>query len=128
MVKLFMTAIVLLHAKRFHALTFSRLRNLRSIQTQLRCTSTDERSEETLKRSAILYCLKNFGSIAIPETEEKDHVKFYQNFDKDYLFKKLEYLQANEDYHQAKQLKLLRQKIISTSNDLSSGKLYSTSL
>lgn len=64
----------------------------------------------------------------MPETEEKDHVKFYQNFDKDYPFKELEYLQANEDHHQAMQLIRLKQKIISMSNDLSSGKLYSTLL
>ena len=69
-------------ARRSRAFKFPTFRNLRNIQTQFKCTSSDELSAVTLKISAINYCLTNCGSTIIPETEEKNFVKMYQNFSK----------------------------------------------
>ena len=107
-----------------HALTFSRLRNLRNIQTKLKSTSPDELNAVTLKISAVEYCLINFGSIDMPETEEKIFVKMYQNFSEDLLTKKLDSLQEEKRYLQAKDLELEKQRTILISRDSSSGKLY----
>ena len=120
MAKLFL----IVKRERSHALTFSRLRNLRNIQTKLKSTSSDELNAVTLKISAVEYCLINFGSIDIPETEEKIFVKMYQNFSGDLLSKKLDSLQAEKRYLQAKDLELEKQGTISISRDSSSGKLY----
>ena len=145
MAKLFLIVIVFLNAESSHAFPFSRLRNLRNIQTKLKSTSSDELNAVTLKISAVEYCLINFGSIDIPETEEKIFVKMYQNFSGDLLSKKLDslqeekrYLQAEKLNQQAKDLKQLdilqaekakdleleKQRTIFISRDSSSGKLY----
>ena len=114
MAKLFLIVIVFLNAESSYALTFSRLKNLRNIQTKLKSTSPDELNAVTLKISAVEYCLINFGSIDIPETEEKIFVKMYQNFSGDLLTKKLDslqeekrYLQEEKRYLQEKELKQL---------------------
>ena len=96
MAKLFLFVIVFLDAESSHAFKFSRLRNLRNIQTQLQCTSSNELSAVTLKRSAIEYCMINFGSIVIPEAKEKNFVLMYRDFNKKDLKKQLDYLQAIE--------------------------------
>ena len=145
MAKLFLIVIVFLNAESSHAFPFSRLRNLRNIQTKLKSTSSDELNAVTLKISAVEYCLINFGSIVIPETEEKIFVKMYQNFSGDILSKKLDSLQEEKRYLQAKDLKqqakdlkqldilqaekakdleLEKQRTIFISRDSSSGKLY----
>ena len=101
-------------------------------------TSPDELNAVTLKISAVEYCLINFGSIVIPETEEKTFVKMYQNFSGDILSKKLDSLQEEKRYLQEKDLKQLdilqaekakdleleKQRTIFISRDSSSGKLY----
>ena len=107
MAKLFLIVIVFLNAESSHAFPFSRLRNLRNIQTKLKSTSSDELNAVTLKISAVEYCLINFGSIDIPETEEKIFVKMYQNFSGDLLSKKLDSLQAEKRYLEQKELKQL---------------------
>ena len=138
MAKLFLIVIVFLNAESSHALTFSRLRNLRNIQTKLMSTSPDELNAVALKISAVEYCLINFGSIDIPETEEKIFVKMYQNFSGDLLTKKLDSLQEEKRFRQeeklkqldilqaekAKDLELEKQRTIFISRDSSSGKLY----
>ena len=107
MAKLFLIVIVFLNAESSRAFPFSRLRNLRNIQTKLKSTSSDELNAVTLKISAVEYCLINFGSIDIPETEEKIFVKMYQNFSGDLLSKKLDSLQEEKRYLQEKELKQL---------------------
>ena len=79
---------------------FPTLRNLRNIQTQFKCTSSDELSAVTLKISAINYCLINCGSKVIQETEEKNFVKTYQNFSKGYLKRKNIFKKTNDIFKQ----------------------------
>ena len=87
-------------------------------------TSPDELNAVKLKISAVEYCLINFGSIEIPETEEKIFVKMYQNFSGDLLTKKLDSLQEEKRYLQKNDLELEKQRTIFISRDSSSGMLY----
>ena len=85
--------------------------------------------------SAVEYCLANFGSIVVPETEDESFVEMYQTFVKDLLSKQLGYLQAKEMLmivkernREEKEIELLKLKNLSMSSVSSSGKLDSTSL